>query len=83
MAYKIPKKYEKKSGKYINDTMEYVIPENEVESSLKYKCKYYKIDYNKNKKQIWELLDQKVKDTGEPITDIDVKGVCKFIAEND
>jgi 2-oxo-4-hydroxy-4-carboxy--5-ureidoimidazoline (OHCU) decarboxylase len=51
----------------------------EIIECLHSMCNRYDLDYNKNKEKIWEMLNQKIKDTNEPITDTDCKEVCKII----
>jgi len=52
----------------------------EIESWLKSMCNRYNLDYEKHKKELWDMLNEKVKATGEGITDNDTKEVCKMMA---
>ena len=53
----------------------------EIESWLKEMSQRYDISYADNKEELWKMLDEKVKDTGEPVNDTDCKEVCRYIYE--
>ena len=57
------------------------IDEEKIQKKLRVFSKRYKINYEKYKVDMVYLLNKKLIDTKEDITDLDCKEVCKYIAE--
>lgn len=55
----------------------------EIESWIKGMCGRYNLNYKKDREEIWIMINDQVKATGEEITDHDIKEICKYFNDKD